>query len=403
MTSSRTWLSTYLAVVLLFAGASPSLAATSADAANHAKAAANTRAKAAQAQSLANQLKGQTAKLDDEVASLQSQADALDPQIASASKRTDGLRARIGELNSQIASQTAQINATHALWVQQQALLGERVTATYKQGQWYYIELLIGSQDMRDFIARTELLSRLLLANSQAAADLERTRLILEQQRNELDHSARDLNAKRQEALAVENSLKGLQGRRQEKVDAQQSVLDQKSSLLAESRANAKRLLAIARSEEAESARIKAELSKAKHGSGTYHGAMAWPVPGFHQITSPYGWRVHPILHTRIFHAGIDISGSGINGAAIVAAGSGNVIKTGPDGGYGNVVMIDHGNGVVSIYAHQRSGGIKVSVGQRVTEGQRIGTVGSTGLSTGPHCHFEVRVNGTAVNPMRFL
>lgn len=402
MTRSRAWSATCFTLVLVLAAA-PAFAVSSSDAAKHANAATAARAKAAQQQALANQLKGQTAQLDQQVALLQSQADVLDPKIASASKRTDALRARIAQADSQIASETAQIRATQALWSQQQALLGERVTATYKQGQWYYIELLITSQDMRDFIARTELLSRLLMANSRAAGDLERTRLTLEQQKNELDRSVKDLDVQRREALAVENDLKGLQGQRQGKVDEQQSVLDQKSSLLADSRANAKRLLAVAQSEEAESARIKAELSRAKRGSGTYRGAMAWPVPGFERITSPFGWRTHPILHTRIFHAGIDISGSGINGAAIAAAGSGTIIRTGSNGGYGNVVMIDHGNGVVTIYAHQQGGGIRVSVGQHVKKGQRIGTVGSTGLSTGPHCHFEVRVNGTAVNPMTYL
>ena len=403
MTRMRAHLAASVAVVLLLTAVSPAFATTSADVAKHAKAAASARAKAAQQQALAKQLKAQTTQLDAKVQSLQSQADALDGRIATASKRTGTIRAQIGDANSQIELQAEQIQVTQARWAQQQALLGERVTATYKQGQWYYLELLLGSQDMRDFMARSELLARLLTANSRAAADLEKTRLSLEQQKNELQRSIDDLNAKKREALTVENSLKGLQGQRQDKVDAQQSVLNQKSSLLAETRANAKRLLSIASAEAAESARIKAELSRAKHGSGKYHGSMTWPVPGFDQITSPFGWRMHPILHKRIFHAGIDISGSGIYGAAIVAAGSGTVIGAGPRGGYGNVVMIDHGNGVVTLYAHQRSGGIRVAIGQHVKKGQRIGTVGSTGVSTGPHCHFEVRVNGTAVNPMRYL
>ena len=133
---------------------------------------------------------------------------------------------------------------------------------------------------------------------------------------------------------------------------------------------------------------------------------MGWPVPGFYRITSPFGWRMHPVLHVRKLHTGIDIGknpGQAIAGAAIVAAGNGTVISAGYRSGYGNTVMIDHGNGVVTLYAHQPSGGIKVSVGQHVKKGQRIGTVGMTGYATGPHLHFEVRVNGTPVNPMRYL
>jgi murein DD-endopeptidase MepM/ murein hydrolase activator NlpD len=108
---------------------------------------------------------------------------------------------------------------------------------------------------------------------------------------------------------------------------------------------------------------------------------------------------MHPILHVRKLHTGIDIRAP--KGARIVAAGSGKVIFAGSNGGYGNFTMIDHGNGLVTCYAHQSS--IVVSKGQHVSAGTTIGYVGSTGLSTGPHLHFEVRVNGTPVNPMGYL
>jgi murein DD-endopeptidase MepM/ murein hydrolase activator NlpD len=338
------------------------------------------------------------------VDSLQAQADELDPKIAVASKRTLTLRQQVQSMRGQISSKTAQISVTQAEVAREQGLLAERVTATYKQGEWWnYVELLLGAHDIRDLVARTELVDRVLRANSDAAEQLSATKTALDRQKAELDKTLADLSAKRKEADAVEQSLKGLQDARQDKVEAQQGVLDQKSELLAESQRNAKRLLAIARAEAAESARIKAELSRSSRGSGKYHGSMAWPVPGYYRISSPFGYRTHPILHKKIFHAGIDIAGSGIYGAAIVAAGAGEVISAGSRGGYGNVVMIDHGNGVVTVYAHQRSGGIKVSVGQKVKKGQRIGTVGSTGMSTGPHCHFEVRVNGSPVSPMRYL
>jgi len=270
------------------------------------------------------------------------------------------------------------------------------------QGDLFYLDILVGSSDIADFITRTELVSRVIRANSDAAASLAVTKADLEHAKADMARLLEDAMAKRQESALVETNLKQLQGERQSKVDAQQAVLDQKSALLAEDKHNAAKLLAVAQAEEAESARI-ASMLRSHKGSGRYAGSMAWPVPGYHTITSPFGWRMHPILHKRIFHAGIDISGPGVNGAAIVAAGSGTVIAAGPHGGYGNVVMIDHGNGVVTVYGHQQDGGIKVSVGQHVKKGQRIGTVGSTGLSTGPHCHFEVRVNGTAVNPMRYL
>ncbi|MPZ74184.1 MAG: peptidoglycan DD-metalloendopeptidase family protein, partial [Nitriliruptorales bacterium] len=125
--------------------------------------------------------------------------------------------------------------------------------------------------------------------------------------------------------------------------------------------------------------------------------ALQWPANG--PKTSGYGWRTHPIFGTSRFHAGIDI-GAGY-GAAIVAADSGVVVSADSRGGYGNTVVIDHGGGMATLYAHQSS--MSVSAGQSVSRGQVIGAVGSTGYSTGPHLHFEVRVNGATRDPMNYF
>lgn len=129
--------------------------------------------------------------------------------------------------------------------------------------------------------------------------------------------------------------------------------------------------------------------------SGT--GALRWPIRG--TIDSPFGWRIHPITWTRRLHTGIDIDGW--YGQEIKAAKAGIVILAGVKGGYGNSVMIDHQNGWVTLYAHQQS--LNVQVGQYVTTATTIGWVGSTGDSTGPHLHFELRVNGIPTDPMRYL
>jgi murein DD-endopeptidase MepM/ murein hydrolase activator NlpD len=340
------------------------------------------------------------------VQALQADADSLDSQISSATARVKVLRSQADRMHSQITSKSADISQTAGELTREQALLGERVTATYKQGDWYYIDLLLGAQNIGDFIARTELLGRVLRANSDTAKQLDASRQTLEKQRADLDRTLVNVAAKQQEAAAVQKALKTLQDARQGKANAEQDVLDEKSNLLADSQKNAKRLLAIARSEEAESDRIESELARAKRGSGRFHGSMAWPVPGFYRVTSPFGMRMHPVLHVMRMHTGIDIGKNGstpIAGASIVAAASGTVISAGYRSGYGNTVMIDHGNGVVTLYAHQPSGGIKVSVGQHVSRGQRIGTVGMSGYATGPHLHFEVRINGSPVNPMNYL
>ena len=134
-------------------------------------------------------------------------------------------------------------------------------------------------------------------------------------------------------------------------------------------------------------------------GSATSLSNLQWPVPSCTLITSRFGYRVAPTTSASTYHGGLDI-GAGM-GASIVAAGAGDVIYAGANGGYGNCVMIDHGNGVVTVYAHMSS--IGVSYGQYVTAGQYVGAVGSTGVSTGPHCHFEIRINGAQTDPAAYF
>lgn len=124
---------------------------------------------------------------------------------------------------------------------------------------------------------------------------------------------------------------------------------------------------------------------------------MMWPVNGV--ITSQYGYRVHPIFGSTIYHSGMDI---GVDyGTPVAAADSGYVVEAGWISGYGYAVIIDHGNGLSTLYGHNES--LAVSAGQSVSKGQTIAYAGSTGNSTGPHVHFEVRSNGDPVDPMAYL
>jgi len=147
-----------------------------------------------------------------------------------------------------------------------------------------------------------------------------------------------------------------------------------------------------------------AAISKRASSSGTAYtgGTMEWPTPGYYGISSPFGARIHPILNVKKFHGGIDINAP--MSANIVAAASGKVIWSGwRSGGSGNTIIIDHGGGITTLYLHIKSGGLLVKEGQTVKAGQTIAKVGSTGLSTGPHLHFEVRVNGERKNPLNYV
>ncbi|MBN1192669.1 MAG: peptidoglycan DD-metalloendopeptidase family protein [Coriobacteriia bacterium] len=374
----------------------------------HEKAARAAREAAEAAENEADRLSKEVAELDKAIAAAQAQVNALADDVAVATERTDRLQAEVNALRAQVDAKQAQIDATQAEYERQKALLADRVQTTYKNSDFVFFELLLESKNIDDLITRTTMVQRVIQSNEELALQLKNTRIEIEKAKAEVERVMLEVDAKRVEAEAEENRVRDLRAQHQSAVDSQKSAQDKKEGLVAENEANAARLRAAAEAEEAESAKIARELYGT--GSGYFAGVMAFPVPGFEQTPtggSAFGWRIHPILGYKKFHAGIDIGGNAvgksINGAAIVAAADGKVIFAGSRSGYGNTVIIDHGNGVTTLYAHQQTGGIKVSVGQQVEKRDRIGTVGSTGLSTGPHLHFEVRINGNPVDPMIYL
>ena len=137
-------------------------------------------------------------------------------------------------------------------------------------------------------------------------------------------------------------------------------------------------------------------------GSVVGTGRFTWPVPGYYKLSSKYGYRWHPVTGTWKLHTGIDISSSGIYGARIVAADDGTVSLSGWNGGYGWCVVINHGNGYSTLYAHMKAAS-SLKKGQAVTKGSTVGYVGSTGTSTGPHLHFEIRQNGSPKDPLKWF
>jgi len=408
MKRSRAYLSATLALILTLASAAPVLGATSADLNASKQKAADARKAAEAAQATADKLKLEVQALDTKIAALEDEVKELDPQIAQATTRTGKLGAEVKQLRAKITQKQAEIERVQADYEVQQGLLDNRLSATYKQGNLFYLDLLLNSKDISDLIARSSLVQRVIESNQGIAAQLQTTKADLENRKAELDRSLNDVQVKLTEADLIEKNLKKMRSKRQAVVDQQENVQDQKAAMMSENAANAARLRKLAEAEEAEAREIEAELGKRSGGGGgQYNGVMAWPVPGFYRVTSPYGPRICP-FHGKEIHPGIDVGRNvdperAINGAALVAAGDGTVIYAGYRGSYGNTVMIDHGDGLVTLYAHQQSGGIKVSTGDSVVKGQRIGTVGSTGNSTGPHLHFETRVNGRAINPMNYV
>jgi murein DD-endopeptidase MepM/ murein hydrolase activator NlpD len=379
-------------------------AATKSELEAHEKAASDARAAAKKAEAAAAKLALDIESLEERMTAIESDIAALVDDIDAATTRTERLQAEVDGLRVEVTAKQTEIDATQAECDNEEALLAARMQDSYKQGDLFFLEMLLGSEDIEDFIARTTLAQRIMRQNQENAAQLKATRIALDKAKSELNRTLEAVNTKRAEAEAEQKRLLDLRSQRKARLADQQAAENEKTALFAANKKEAARLRKLADAEEAESNRLAQELYGT--GSGYYSGVMAWPVPGYFRISSPYGPRTCP-FHGKENHSGIDIGrkadGTAINGASIVAAGDGKVISAGWRGGYGNTVIVDHGNGVVTLYAHQQSGGIKVSVGQQVDKGDRIGTVGSTGYSTGPHLHFEVRINGTPVNPMTYL
>jgi murein DD-endopeptidase MepM/ murein hydrolase activator NlpD len=391
-----------LAAVLVSACVLPAvaLAATNADLYAHQRAADEARTKAAAEQKLADALVAQTRKLETEIQAIAGEVTALEGQIGTASERRVRLEDEIALLRGGIEQKQQQIDSVKADFELQTDALAARVDATYRSGEWVFIDWLLSAESIADLLDRTTMVQQIMERDEEIANELESDRLTLERAEQELSRTLDEVSAKRAEVKAEEDRLEGLHSSRDRKLKDEQSAKNQKQALLAETKENVARLKAIAAAEDAESARIAAMLKGgSSKGSGRYAGSMAWPCPGHTRVSSQFGMRYHPILHYNRMHTGVDISAP--SGANLVAVGAGVVVSAGVSGGYGNCVMIDHGDGLVSVYAHMSR--ISVKKGQRLGTGQSIGAVGSTGLSTGPHLHFEIRVNGNPVNPLNYI
>lgn len=321
----------------------------------------------------------------------QAKVDAVAARIADEEARYAALVAELASIESQLEETTTRLHAAHeTLQMQAVELYMQATSATVTSlvlgfddvssatvGLAYADDVASETEDVFDtfeFLRREEDRQRLAVEDRRVeAADLL---VLLEAERAELASDAARLDELRVTAESELAQVKGL--------------LSSIRSQIAQAEEHKDGL-------EADAARLQDELRRLQSSAGTRPGVLGWPVSG--RLSSPFGYRIHPIFGTRRLHTGIDISAA--SGAPISAAGDGRVILAEPYGGYGNAVVIDHGGGLATLYAHQSR--IVVSAGTNVVRGETIGYVGCTGFCTGPHLHFETRENGTAVDPMKYL
>ena len=357
---------------------------------------AEARAKIAAASQRESALGKQVAGFDAKLDALGGELAEIDARMAVVRGRLDKARVRLHEARVRLRDKTEQLRDTRTDLEHEEEVFEQRVVAMYKKGDTSYVDVLLGADDFEDLVSRVALVRTLVGADNDLVGRLETLRdrfaaekealaedeAVLDAAETELARRHDELAALRAEAAAKQQSLAAARAAKagvlQEVAQNRQAWERQEDQLLAESR---------------QLAAIIAGGGGGGHGTGQ----LIWPVNGV--VTSGFGWRMHPIFHVPKFHTGIDIGAA--YGTPVKAADSGSVIFSGWMGGYGNVVVLDHGKGLSTLCAHMSTR--SVSQGGGVARGQVIGNVGSTGFSTGPHLHFEVRLNGNPVDPLGYL
>ncbi|UNC90776.1 murein hydrolase activator EnvC family protein [Candidatus Contubernalis alkaliaceticus] len=348
---------------------------------------------------------------------LLSEINEIDYQLKQAKEELAKINNDINNIEEQILVKEMEIEekekeiAEVLAWLEEQdELVKTRIRAIYENGSLSYLEVLFTSSGFNDFLTRFNYMKSILDSDVSLFNQINQEREKLEIQRAELKFQKDELEGFRQTLLGLKRS----QLDKQEQIDRQSR---ERNALLSQVRQAIDAQEKAIRDLEAESKQIEQLIrqmqDEARRQQAAPTGQLSWPVPEYGRgwITSPFGYRVDPITRQAgSFHGGIDIgiphsrwpgsshyNGSPVN---IVAAESGTVILARYYGGYGNCVIIDHGGGLTTVYAHAHA--LHVSNGQQVSRGQSLAIVGSTGSSTGPHLHFEVWVNGTRVNPLNY-
>ncbi len=307
---------------------------------------------------------------------------ALQMQANELQKKSNSLQEKIDENQLQLTKKQQEVDKRIHIYQ-------KRLRDIYVNGQINYLDVLLGAKDFSDFSSRMYLLQKII---SSDLAMLDQ----LKKDFDEINSRKKLLAAEMKEIHAAQTELEAKKSRVNKLREQRAQVLYKAQEDEQSSQAEYDRLLAISENIAAMLRNLENSGGGASEESGGT-GKFMWPCTG--PITSYYGWRTHPIFGTTKYHSGMDIAVD--TGTPIHAADSGTIVYSGWLGGYGNCVMIDHGGGLVSLYAHNSE--LNVSEGQYVTKGTVVAYAGSTGYSTGPHCHFEVRLHGELTEPLNYL
>lgn len=328
-------------------------------------------------------------KLKGKKSSILNEIEQIDNEITAAEREIEIQQDLITEYDAMIAQKEAELAEGQRQEEEQYQKLKSRVRLMYEQGSMSYLSILLSSDDFSDFLSRYEIVSQLSKYDKNLFEQLKAIKESIAQKKQELETD-------RAEAVQIKSDLEANKTALEKRMNERNAQMESIESAEAETK---KLYTEIAEEEDrlAEAIRKEIAAQAAKSGSTYVGGTFMWPLPAANNVvTCKYGMRTHPITGVYKLHTGVDLRAT--KGTNIYAANNGTVTTATYSNAYGNYVVIDHGGGVATLYAHMSK--INVSKGQTVTQGTVIGLVGSTGYSTGPHLHFEVIRNGKYTNPI---
>lgn len=315
----------------------------------------------------------------------------LDDKIRTAENEIAGMDEKLIDLQTKVEETTQNLQIVQKNYDENKKIMENRLVVMYECGDVTYLDLLLRSSSLVEFLSNYYIIEEIVRSDNELLASIEKEKDEIETTKKQLEQPKAELKllkVKQEQTRIIMQNNKTIQQNEIDKLSDNEKELQQKIQEYKD-----------------EEARIE-NLIKLASGQYTYNGeysggVMAWPIAkeGTY-ITSNYGTREHPIQGIIKTHTGIDIGNAGF-GAPVIAAADGIVSMASYYGGYGNCVMINHGNGISTLYGHGQK--ILTTVGAEVKKGDLIMEVGSTGLSTGPHLHFEVRINGVHTNPLQYL
>ena len=326
--------------------------------------------------------------VQDELSTNMQELQELDSQIAQSQNELNNINTDINDLMKQITENEEKLNKTQAEFDKIQDLLDARIIKMYETPKFEFLQVILASKNATEFLSTYYAMKELAEYDKELLDTVRK-------QKEEIETTKKILAEKKRQVVASKQT-------QQKKAQVLANTKTMRQYYISKLSTEEQELQAKIDEYNNQVSTIEAEIKLMALNSVSADyigGALTWPIPGYNTITSEFGMRVHPITGAYKLHTGTDIGAP--MGADFVAMGKGVVTKASMTPAYGNMVIIDHGGGVQTLYAHGSE--ILVQVGQEVEAGTPVLKVGSTGYSTGPHAHFEIRINGQPVNPMDYL